>query len=140
MGQHTTGEKVSELLFDERRQADALGVVSARVQERIQMRFDDTVQRAAFGVARSIRGGWHARDIRPAHGLGQCPMRDTSKALGGQRERTLSAGRPLPETPTSPDPCQLQNPVRRHSTAVATANRVDFELLACVVRVTIVTA
>ena len=34
MGQHTTGEKVPELLLHERRQAGALGVVSRRIEER----------------------------------------------------------------------------------------------------------
>jgi hypothetical protein len=68
------------------------------------VRFDDAVQHAAFGVARLIRGAWHARDIRPAHGRGQCRKRDTSKPLGERRERMLQAGRPLSGTPSCSAP------------------------------------
>src|SRR6266542_1019086 len=88
--QHATGEEVPELLLHEQRQTGALGMVSRRVQECIQVHFDDAVQHAAFGVARLICGAWHARDIRPAHGRGQCRKRDTSKEWWARWERMLA--------------------------------------------------
>lgn len=55
VGQDATGQKGPELVLHEHRQAGALGAVSRRVKERIQVRFDDSVQYAAFGVARRHR-------------------------------------------------------------------------------------
>ena len=52
--QDATGEKVPKLLLHERRQAGALGVVSRGIEERVQVRVDDPVPHAAFGVPRLI--------------------------------------------------------------------------------------
>ena len=46
--------EVPKLLLHERRQAGALGVVSRGIEERVQVRVDDPVEHAAFGVPRLI--------------------------------------------------------------------------------------
>jgi hypothetical protein len=64
-------------------------MVRRRVEELIQMRADDAVQHAAFGVARLVRGAEHARDIRTARRREQCRKGDTSDRLGSERAAML---------------------------------------------------
>jgi hypothetical protein len=83
MGQHATGEELTELAFDERGQATGLLARLGRAEKGLEMLLNDTVKHGVLGVAWAIHrlGGRHAQQYRAR---GALPMPKDGYAGSGR--------------------------------------------------------